>query len=242
MQDNFIFYSSCKFYKARTIRLVFSAFRSSFTRNPGDSDAVWQAKLHNISSNMDKLFDTVYSSLRESNNKRAFSEQLILLYLDHANDLLQFLHESYSTESVSQSVILQDMFEQKKRMIVNQIMFHVVEFRSHLQKHSRDNGVARNVYQPLGCLDDVMKKEWSKWQSMEDQDVICDAVMNSNIPLVQTFLATCRGWSSNNMLQRIRQQVYVWLQHFLKQDIEKSKQILINLVSNSQGGRARNVG
>lgn len=183
---------------------------------------------------MDKLFDTVYNSLLESNHKLAFSEQLIQMYLDHANDLLQFLHESYSTESAPHSVTLQDVFEGKKSMIVKQIMFHVVEFRSHLQKQSRvDDGDARNVYQPLGCLDEVMKKEWSKWQSMEDQDVICDAVVNSNIPLVQTFLATCRGWSSVNMLQKIRQQVYVWLQQFLKQDIEKSKHILINLVSNS---------
>jgi hypothetical protein len=194
---------------------------------------VWQTKLHDIGSNMDRLFDTVYNSLLESNHKRAFSEQLILLYLDHANDLLQFLHESCSTEFASHSVILQDMFEQKKSMIVKQIMFHVVEFRSHLKKHSRDSDVASNVYQPLDCLDAVVKKEWSKWQSMEDQDVICDAVVNSNIPLVQTFLATYRGWSTINMLQKIRQQVYVWLQQFLKQDIEKSKQILINLVSNS---------
>ena len=178
---------------------------------------------------MEKLFDTVYSSLLESNHKLAFSEQLIQLYLDHANDLLQFLHESYSTESV----ILQDVFEEKKSMIVKQIMCHVVEFRSHLQKHSSVGDDANKVYQPLGCLDEVMKKEWSKWQSMEDQDVICDAVVNNNIPLVQTFLAMCRGWSSINMLQKIRQQVYVWLQQFLKQDIEKSKQILINLVSNS---------
>lgn len=180
---------------------------------------------------MDKLFDTVYNSLLESNHKLAFSEQLIQLYLDHANDLLQFLHESYSTESAPHSVILQDVFEVKKSMIVKQIMFHVVEFRRHLQKHSRVDDDAKNVYQPLGCLDEVMKKEWSKWQSMEDLDVICDAVVNSNIPLVQTFLATYRGWSSINMLQNIRQQVYVWLQQFLKQDIEKSKQILINLVS-----------
>jgi len=182
---------------------------------------------------MDKLFDTVYNSLLESNHKLAFSEQLIQLYLDHANDLLQFLHDSCSTESASHSVLLRDMFEEKKSMIVKQIMFHVLEFRSHLQKHPTVNDDAENVYQPLGCLDEVMKKEWSKWQSMEDQDVICDAVVNSNIPLVQTFLAMCRGWNSINMLQKIRQQVYVWLQQFLKQDIEKSKQILINLVSNS---------
>jgi len=182
---------------------------------------------------MDKLFDTVYNSLLESNHKLAFSEQLIQLYLDHANDLLQFLHESYHSESPPYSVKLQDVFEEKKSMIVKQIMLHVVEFRSHLQKHCRGGGDAKNVYQPLVCLDEVMKKEWSKWQSMEDQDVICDAVVNSNIPLVQTFLATCRGWSSINMLQKIRRQVYVWLQEFLKQDIEKSKQILINLVSNS---------
>jgi hypothetical protein len=191
---------------------------------------------------MDKLFDTVHSSLLESSHKLAFSEQLILLYLDHANDLLQFLHDCYSTESAPDSVISQAMFEQKKSMIVKQIMFHVVELRSHLQKHSRDNDAASNVYQPLSCLDDIMKKEWNKWQSMEDQDVICDAVVSSNIPLVQTFLATCRGWNSVNMLQRIRQQVYVWLQQFLKQDIEKSKQILINLVSNTWSDKTRNVG
>jgi hypothetical protein len=118
-------------------------------------------------------------------------------------------------------------------MMIKQIMFHVVKLRSHLWKHPRDEIAVSNVYQPLGCLGDIMKKEWSKWHSMEDQDIICDAVACSNIPLLQTYLIKCRGWSSINMLQRIRQEVYVWLQQLLKKDIEKSKQILTNLVSNS---------
>lgn len=218
--------------------IVFSAFKSSFVRNKADSSVVWETKVHNISSNMDKLFETVYSSLLENEHKLAFSEQLILLYLDHAIDLLQFLHGSVSTEFAPNSAELQDIFEKKKRMMIKQIMFHVVKLRSHLWKHSRDDVAASNVYEPLGCLDDVMKKEWSKWQDMENQDIICDAVVCNNISLLQTFLITCRGWSSVNMFQRIRQEVYVWLQQLLKQDIEKSKQILINLVSNSYGHEA----
>jgi hypothetical protein len=184
---------------------------------------------------MDKLFDTVYNSLLENKHKLAFSEQLIVLYLDHANDLLQFLHDSVSTESLSHSAVEHGMFEKKKNMIIKQIMFHVVELRSHLRKHFRDNLAVSSVYQPLGCLDDILKEKWSKWQGMEDQDVIYDAVASGNIPLLQTFLTTCRGWSSSNMLKRIKQEVYVWLHQLLKKDIERSKQILINLVSNSYG-------
>jgi hypothetical protein len=217
---------------ADNILIVFSAFKSSFVRNEADSDVVWQTKVHNISSDMDKLFETVYSSLLENKHKLAFSEQLILLYVDHTIDLLQFLHGSASTEFRPHSAELQDVFEQKKLMMIKQIMFHVVKLRSHLWKHPRNGLAGSNVYQPLGCLDDVMKKEWSKWHGMEDQNIICDAVACSNIPLLQTFLIKCRGWSSINMFQRIRQEVYVWLQQLLKQDIEKSKQILINLVSN----------
>jgi hypothetical protein len=220
---------------AHNIFLVFSAFKSSFVRNLADSDAVWQTEIHNISLNMDKLFDIVYNSLLENSKKLAFCEQLVLLYLDHANDLLQFLHESFGTESTLHSVALHDMFEKKKSMLVKQIMLHVVELRSHLRKHSRDNLAASSTYQPLGCLSDVLKKEWSKWQDMEDHDVICDAVASNNIPLLQTFLTICRGWSSSNLFQRIRQEVYVWVQQLLKQEIEKAKQILVNLVSNSYG-------
>lgn len=184
---------------------------------------------------MDKLYETVYSSLLENKHKLAFSEQLTLLYVDHAIDLLQFLHGSVSTEFTPHSPELHDIFEKKKRMMIKQIMFHVVKLRNHLWKHPKYDLAASNVYQPLGCLDDTMKKEWSKWHGMEDQDIICDAVACSNIPLLQTYLVTCRGWSSINMFQRIRQEIYVWLQQLLKQDIEKSKQILINLVSNYEG-------
>jgi hypothetical protein len=218
---------------AYCIFLVFSAFRSSFVWNPTDTDVAWQTKVHNISLNMDKLFDTVFNSLLENKNKLAFSEQLILLYLDHANGLLQFLHESVGTEFTLHSVALHDVFEKEKHMLVKQVMLHVVELRSQLRKHSRDNLAACSTYQPLGCLDDVLKKEWSKWQDMEDHDVICDAVASNNIPLLQTFLTTCRGWSCSNLFQRIRQEVYVWVLQLLKQEIEKAKQILVNLVSNS---------
>lgn len=216
-----------------TICFIFSAFRTSFVINPGDSDAVWQTKVQNISLNMDKLFATVFDSLLENKNKLSFSEQVVLLYLNHANDLLQFLHEYFGTESALHSVALHDTFEKKKSVLVKQIMLHVVELRRYLRKHSRDNVVASGTYQPLGCLGDVLKKEWSKWQNMEDCDVICEAVASNNIPLLQTFLSTCRGWSSSNLFQRIKQEVYVWVQQLLKQDIEKAKQILVNLVSNS---------
>jgi hypothetical protein len=210
---------------------LFSAFKSSFVRNPTDTDAVWQTKVHNISSNMDKLFETVYNSFLENKNKLAFSEQLIILSLDHANDLLQFLHECFLMESPLHSVELHDTFEKEKSIMVKQIMLHVVKLRSHLRKHSRDLIAASSAYQPLGCLGDVLKKEWSRWQDMDVHDIICDAVASNNIPLLQTFLTTCRGWSSGNMLQRIRQEVYIWLQQLLKQEIEKAKQILVNLVS-----------
>ncbi|XP_069672308.1 spatacsin [Periplaneta americana] len=205
------------------------AFKSSFVRNSADSDAVWETKIQNIISTTDKLFDTVYNSLLENKHKLAFTEHLIQLYLGHANDLLQSLHESSVTNSASHSLV-PNMVEEKKRAVIKQIMYHVVELRSHLRKKTKDNFNGSSIYQPLGCLDDALKKEWSKWQGLEDQDVIRDAVSGNNIPLLQTFLTTCRGWSSGQMSQGIRKEVFVWLEQLLmEQEIEKSKQILMNL-------------
>ena len=189
-------------------------------------------RIHNISSNMDKLFEIVYNALLENKHKLAFLEQLILLYLDHANDLLQFLHESLNTEDTCQSAIFNDLIVNKKRTIIKQIMYHVVELRGHLRKRAKSNFDSISMYQPLGCLDDGLKKEWSKWQTMEDKDVIHQGVAANNFPLLQTFLIVCRGWSSINVLQGIRKEIFTWLEELLiNQEIETSIQILTNLVS-----------
>ena len=181
---------------------------------------------------MEKLFEIVYNALLENKHKLAFSEQLILLYLDHANDLLQFLHQSLNSEDIPQPVLLNDLIMNEKKTIIKQIMYHVVELRSHLRKKSKANFKRIPMYQPLGCLNDNLKKEWSKWQTMGDEDVIHQGIASNNFPLLQTFLIACRGWSSNNALNGIKKEIFVWLEELLlNQEIETSIQILTNLVS-----------
>ncbi|XP_067002124.2 spatacsin [Anabrus simplex] len=196
------------------------AFKTAFLKSSLDDDNAWKEKIDAVNSNMEKLFNTIHDAINENPHHATFHEHLVLFSLNHANDLLQFLHENCSNAPSADKV----------QELVTSVMYHVVELRHHLYKRGRKGNKEEEEYHPLNNLKPEVQDLWKRWQSLEDKQIVQDAIFSNNIPLAQVFLISCRGWNKTDFHFAFKEKVHMWVQEVLVEgDIKKAQKIFVNL-------------
>nr|CAD7425554.1 unnamed protein product [Timema monikensis] len=180
----------------------------AFSKKPSDydDDTSYKARLSASVTDMERLFDTIYATVRDDTT---FSEQLILLCLQHTTNILLNIPSCSS--------------------LTKRVMRHITQLREHL--YQPNNTLQQSqTYHPLTGLSQKCKECLSCWQDLEDRDVLYNAATTNNIPLSQVYLVTDRGWPKVDFSSRFQQELKHWLHCLLAQgEIHHAKEILVNL-------------
>ncbi|CAG2067117.1 unnamed protein product, partial [Timema podura] len=188
--------------------LIVPAFRKAFSKKPSDydDDTSYEARLSASVTDMERLFDTIYATVRDDTT---FSEQLILLCLQHTTNILLNIPSCSS--------------------LTKRVMQHITQLREHLYQPYNNILQQSQTYHPLTGLSQKCKECWACWQGLEDSDVLYNAATTNNIPLGQVYLVTDRGWPKVDFSSRFQQELKHWLHCLLTEgEIHQAKEILIN--------------
>ncbi|XP_049816483.1 spatacsin [Schistocerca nitens] len=227
---------SLKQHQMDVARLSFGlhsqAFKNTFHESPSDENFL--KILSNATKNMNDLFHVVECAVKENLRNVAFTSNLILLSLNHAYELIQFLHNKIYSERRN-SEISDFMDKHELKHIVTEIMAHVINLRSQLSRYPKEQNTTVNDYQPLDSLSEDSKLLWNSWTSMDDENIVLDSVSKNSVPLAQTYLIKERNWKPQGIMTTMRNIVNKRIHELLRdKDIAQSRMLLTNVGYNSE--------
>lgn len=177
-----------------------------------------------ILSNVNKLFEMLFSGIEDNLHTLNLAENLVMVSLNHCYDLLSSLYNSASCIDVPQDWV--DQVEQR-------LMKSVVDLRTYLYHAPPppQEPPTPSIPPELEGLSQTVKEMWQLWQNLPDDEIIYQAIDHGLVPLAQTFFIIAKGKNQAQARELIENTANIWILKLLKEcQVSQCQKILFNLV------------
>ncbi|XP_063238820.1 spatacsin [Bacillus rossius redtenbacheri] len=190
------------------VALHAQAFKSALKREGSGLAGEEKEEEAAVLARLDELFRAIGRHVPADERTTAFSEQLALLALGHANTVLELARDGGPSRLGA--------------AVARAVMAHVVRLRGHL--HGRA-AVTREL-PPAG----EGECDWGAWPGAGDADVVRAAVSGSDVPRLMAFLVARRGLAPRAARELTRREVDSWVLELLAEErVDEARERLASL-------------